>query len=89
MTSFQFIRRTILFLILFFAADYLISLVLFKDLNSTFNLDHHPEILINGSSMSGSGFNTWELSPQPTSTKAVTITVNTKKIFRLIAEPPF
>jgi|GEM_PF-1697738 len=61
MTSFQFIKRTIIFLILFFVTDYLISLVLFKDLNSTFNLDHHPEILINGSSMSGSGFNTWEI----------------------------
>jgi hypothetical protein len=61
MTSIQFIKRTIIFLILFFLVDYLISLVLFNDLNKTFNLDHHPEILINGSSMSGSGFNTWEI----------------------------
>jgi hypothetical protein len=56
-----FIKRAIVLLLLFFLVDYLISLVLFNDLNKPFNLDHHPEILINGSSMSGSGFNTWEI----------------------------
>jgi hypothetical protein len=56
-----FLKRTLLLLVLFFAFDYLFSLLIFNDLKKPFNLANHPEILINGSSMSGSGFNVWEI----------------------------
>ncbi len=48
-------------MVLFFLFDYIFSVLLFYDLKKPFNLQNHPEILINGSSMSGSGYNVWEI----------------------------
>ena len=56
-----FIKRGLVLLILFFLFDFLFSLLIFNDLEKPFKLKKNPEILINGSSMSGSGFNTWEI----------------------------
>ncbi|MCK5691776.1 MAG: hypothetical protein KAI08_02975 [Bacteroidales bacterium] len=56
-----FIKRGIVLLLLFFLFDFLFSVLIFNDLKKPFKLDRDPEILINGSSMSGSGFNIWDI----------------------------
>lgn len=56
-----FFKQCIILLLLFFLFDFLISIVLLKDLKKTFILNQNPDILINGSSMSGSGFNRQEI----------------------------
>lgn len=56
-----FFKKCIILLLIFFFFDFLISIVLLKDLKKTFILNQNPDILINGSSMSGSGFNRQEI----------------------------
>jgi len=51
-----FIRRTILLFGLFFLLDFLISLILLTGLNKYYGIYQKPEVLINGSSMTMSGF---------------------------------
>jgi hypothetical protein len=58
------IKRVALFVIVFLALDFLISIALINGLNKFYGLDHKSEILINGSSMSMSGFNRHEIEVQ-------------------------
>jgi hypothetical protein len=56
-----FVKRCLLLFLLFISADFLISKVLITGLNKYYGFNHHPEILINGTSMSMSGFNREEI----------------------------
>jgi hypothetical protein len=57
MKHFNFVKKCFLIIALFISVDFLISKVLITGLNKYYGFDHQPEILINGTSMSMSGFN--------------------------------
>jgi hypothetical protein len=61
MRHLRFVGRLLVFVILFFLLDFLISLVLLEGLNKYFGFNQAPGILINGSSMTISGFNRKEI----------------------------
>jgi hypothetical protein len=52
-----FLKHFFAFVLLFFFFDYLISIALIHGLNKYFGFGNNPEVLLNGSSMSMSGFN--------------------------------
>lgn len=61
MKHLRFLFQGIILLLLFFSIDYLVSIVRFSELKKPFSLEQAPQILINGSSMSGSGFSIVEI----------------------------
>lgn len=56
-----FIKRCLILIVFFFILDFIISIILIKGLNKNYGFGKHPDILINGSSMSLSGFNKNEI----------------------------
>ena len=56
-----FFNKCVILLLLFFFFDLLFSIVLINGLKKSADFNQNPEILINGSSMAGSGFNRQEI----------------------------
>lgn len=56
-----FFKRFGILILLFFFLDFILSVLLLNGLNKYYGFDKHPDILVNGSSMSISGFNRTEI----------------------------
>lgn len=57
MKHITFLKKTLIFLLLFILFDFMISIILLNGLNKYYGINRQPDILINGSSGAMSGFN--------------------------------